>query len=404
MKKLILQSVCLLFIANVAIAQQWQVVTTPFSAFPGTRQSLYAKNDVVLVSDKFEGYSSVDAGKTWTLMNLPNAFQRPVALATTQKKLVAATYNQIFVSTDKGKTWSIDYATGVEEFVTQNNVVYGATSKGVVQYNETSATWEIVGLSGQDIRYINTDGKSLYAGIFLKNNYTTQRSGDNGKTWALITGAGVPFYVAKVGNTVYEGSFGSGISTSKDNGTTFGPDNLQSPPSSSSNDMVVIDDSLFVSFRGGPFDPSLGLYRYDAAKDTWTAKNAGLTNKNLVKLAYNGNGTLWAMQKDESASAGALYKIGIGKKTSSVIDHNRIAAESKLSVFPNPSTGFINLRMNQDEVPPIQIELYDLQGRLIESIKNNTGTSILFQKPIQGAYLLKCYFGEQYTVHNIVME
>lgn len=404
MKKSILQFLLFLFIANLASAQQWQAVTTPFNAFPVIDQSLFAKNDLVMTISKTDAYVSTDAGKTWLIATLPNALTKPSAVTATQKKLIVATLNEIYASTDNGKTWKIDYATdGVDQFTTIDNVVYGSTNKGVVQYNETKSAWEIIGLSGKNLNYLYSDTKVLYAGEFLNNNYTLHRSADKGKTWTVVTGLFIPKAVAKAGTIAYAGAIGSGLYTSPDNGITW-DGSVFGTPSDNVYDLVSIDDSLFVSYKGSSFDPALGLYRYDAVKDTWIAKNGNLPNKNLVKIAYNGNGTLWAIQQNETNTNGILYKVGIGKKTSGTTDKNLLAAESKMTIFPNPSMGIINLQMNKGENLPNQIDIFDLQGKLVESIKNNTNNSILLQKTIQGAYVIKSYFGEKYTIHNIVIE
>jgi hypothetical protein len=365
---------------------------------------LTAKNDVVMTISKGGlAQISLDAGKTWTQATLPDAFAQANKVAITAKKLIIATTNEIYGSSDNGKTWKVDYAaSGVNLFTTLGGVVYGATSKGVLVYNETTNAWEQVGLVGKTVNYIFSDNKNLYADESKNNVYTKYRSVDKGKTWTVITGFDVPRNMASSGITSYAGGVGMGVYNSKDNGLTWSG-SLFGTPSDDVNDMVAIDDSLFVSYAGATFQPALGLYKYNTKDDTWATRNNGLTDKNLVKLAYNGNGTLWAMQQNTTGFDGAMYKIGIGKKSNGVGISDILLNNNFVMLSPNPSNNIINIKL-LDNKTLTSLDIFDIQGKRVQNLEATNTLQIDVRSFPKGTYILKCNFSNEYTVNKFEVE
>jgi photosystem II stability/assembly factor-like uncharacterized protein len=405
MLKKLLPLILIIFSFMQGIAQQWQIVAAPFSTFPTIGHSLYAKNDIVMTIAKGnQAYTSIDAGKTWTLVTLPLATETANAVVSTQKKLIVASLNKIFASTDNGKTWQLDYnLNGVDQFAVIGNTVFGATDKGIISYNETSSKWEIVALSGKDINYVFYDGKILYAAEINNNKYTLQRSADKGKTWSAVIGLDVPRAMASAGTVNYAGNIGWGIYISDDSGANWSG-SIFGTPSDNVNDMITVNDTLFVSFRGATFQPSLGFYRYDAQNDAWKVKNNGLNNKNLVKLAYNGNGTLWAIQQNETGFDGAIYKIGIAKKVPGVSTEEQPLPMDGITLSPNPCRETLQLHLLHPEQAPLRAEIYDLQGKLVQKINEPYPNQIDVKPLHNGTYFLKSYFKEGFTVNKFVKE
>jgi hypothetical protein len=395
--------VMMLIISTFAQAQ-WTKVTTPFTTFPAVGQSLYAKDNTVLcVSSGNQANFSLDAGKNWTAITLPDIFAFPTQVAMTAKKMLVSTSNQIYASSDKGNTWKLDYnPSGANVFSVLQNTTFAATKNGIIAYNESSSLWESAGLTAKNIIHLENDGTNLFA-FELKSNgdYVTHRSADKGKTWTLPSNLYVPSGIAKAGNVLYA-TYGSsfGIATSIDNGVTWTQNNLTNLPSSVANAAISINDTLYVSFKGGAFDPALGFYRYDAKSNTWAKLNNGLaaTETNLVRLAYNGNGTLWAMQRGEFSSGGALWRNKIGKQT---VDSKQLVLDTAidLQLSPNPVTSVLYLTVSPDKVLT-GIKIMNLQGQTLLSQGNQQVIDIATLA--KGVYILEATTTEGSTRKRVI--
>lgn len=62
----------------------------------------------------------------------------------------------------------------------------------------------------------------------------------------------------------------------------------------------------------------------------------------------------------------------------------------EFSVFPNPSTEFVSLKIQNYKVEKLSYELYDVNGKLLESNQiQSSETKIVMTKYIRSAYFLK---------------
>jgi photosystem II stability/assembly factor-like uncharacterized protein len=385
---------------------QWTKITTPFSTFPSVEQSLYARGNTVLCVNKdSKAYVSLDAGKTWSIADLPDAFAFASKVSMTNKKLLVSKTNEIYASGDGGKTWKLDYNDyGARAFTVLQNSTFAATKNGIIAYNESTAKWEAAGLASKQINYLYNDGSNLFA-FELKSNgdYVTHRSADKGKTWTVPSNIYTPSAIVKAGNILYA-TYGSssGVATSDDKGVTWTQNSLSGLPNDAINDALAIDDTLYVSFKGGAFDPALGFYRYDAKGNTWAQLNKGLaaTETNLVRLAYNGNGTLWAMQKGESNTTGALWSYKLGKQN---VATKQLLLEADLRLSPNPATSTLRISSLHNMVLT-SIKIFNLQGQLLLSQDNPRSEEINISSLAKGMYLFVADSEEGKVVRRFVKE
>ncbi|MBL4604696.1 MAG: T9SS type A sorting domain-containing protein, partial [Flavobacteriaceae bacterium] len=78
-------------------------------------------------------------------------------------------------------------------------------------------------------------------------------------------------------------------------------------------------------------------------------------------------------------------------------------------LYPNPSSGIVNLQFQVISNDHVSIKLYDLAGRTV-SVKNYKNVSSLFNEEIEfaniasGLYLMKVLNGGKYSTHKIVIE
>ena len=79
------------------------------------------------------------------------------------------------------------------------------------------------------------------------------------------------------------------------------------------------------------------------------------------------------------------------------------------NLYPNPSNGNFNLEFNTESTENIEIQLYDLTGRLVKELQFSNITlrfseSISFQNTAKGFYVLKIKNGAKQTSRKLVIE
>ena len=69
---------------------------------------------------------------------------------------------------------------------------------------------------------------------------------------------------------------------------------------------------------------------------------------------------------------------------------NETSINLNLSVYPNPTTNFLNLKFDSEKLENLSYQLYDLQGKVIENNKvNDNSTKIKMEALPKAIYFLK---------------
>ena len=79
------------------------------------------------------------------------------------------------------------------------------------------------------------------------------------------------------------------------------------------------------------------------------------------------------------------------------------------NLYPNPSSGNFNLQFNAESTESVEIQLYDLTGRLVKELQFSNislrfSESISFQNTAKGFYVLKIKNGAKQTSRKLVIE
>ncbi|MDC3196052.1 T9SS type A sorting domain-containing protein, partial [Flavobacteriaceae bacterium] len=79
------------------------------------------------------------------------------------------------------------------------------------------------------------------------------------------------------------------------------------------------------------------------------------------------------------------------------------------NLYPNPSNGNFNLEFNTESTESVEIQLYDLTGRLVKELQFSNislrfSESISFQNTAKGFYVLKIKNGTKQTSRKLVIE
>lgn len=117
-----------------------------------------------------------------------------------------------------------------------------------------------------------------------------------------------------------------------------------------------------------------------------------------------GNWT-FEIQDSTAGNGGSLnnWSLNICGFQSLSIGTNQLAG---FSLFPNPTDGIFTIKFEGDDNYPVLIEIYDVQGRLVnkKSFVNGSNFSqeISIESTEQGVYFVKIQNGEQSTVKRII--
>jgi hypothetical protein len=242
--------------------ENWKSVRTGIAGYV----SAVVAKDTNLFAGTLSGtiFLSTNRGALWARVaetGLPAA--EIYALGLNGSKLVAATNNTIFVSTDDGITW------------TENNE----------------------GLTGLIINTASISGSNIVSGtdhgIYISTN--------SGQSWFHSIGPiqnSPVTSLCSIDTHLFAGTYGTGIYCSTNNGLSWSSAGFWS-----AGTMVALDNTLFAGIYGG------GVYRSTDFGMNWTPANNGLSNLNVIVLAQIDNKLL--LEGDStylSTDAGSTWK------------------------------------------------------------------------------------------------
>lgn len=75
---------------------------------------------------------------------------------------------------------------------------------------------------------------------------------------------------------------------------------------------------------------------------------------------------------------------------STTVGINETTINLELSVYPNPTTNFLQLKIESEQLENLSYQLIDLQGKVIESKKvSNTTTTVTMENLLPATYFLR---------------
>lgn len=172
-----------------------------------------------------ESHTSRDGGSTWEPIYLPSGY-RGSTLIGPQGKLYIADNQNLYVSSDTGKSWiSILGATNfISAMVVDRKgaIVVGVDSLGsigVERSTDGGTTWSLRPIS-EKVTVLAADSTGNLVAATDRGIY---RSTDDGDTWNLTAAPVIPFtsLVVSHGGEIYAGSSNQGVYRSTDNGVTW---------------------------------------------------------------------------------------------------------------------------------------------------------------------------------------
>ncbi len=118
----------------------------------------------------------------------------------------------------------------------------------------------------------------------------------------------------------------------------------------------------------------------------------GEFSRNLDLSAYNGQSIYIHFRHHNSNNQGVLYLDDIDLKNGSTTGLQSQSSKEKLSVFPNPSNGLINVNVElKSATDDVDLKVYTMTGNLIKeaSLNNNAQSQLDLSSLELGVYLLE---------------
>lgn len=199
----------------------------------------------------------------------------------------AGTENGIYLSTDKGHSWSPaknGFSTGtiINAFLIVGNDILAATNEGLFKSSNNGVLWERI-----DKDFTNWAVKALInvgTTIFAGTNDGMFISSDLGKNWVAagtgLVNAQVTSF-AVVNSTILAGIWGQGVAITTDKGASWTMPNT-GLKGNLIQSLAVIGTSVYATSLDS------GVFASNDNGITWMARNTGLTNLYTSTLIANG--------------------------------------------------------------------------------------------------------------------
>ena len=153
-------------------------------------------------------------------------------------------------------------------------------------------------------------------------------------------------------------------------------------------------ETLFVDFKPDGVNTEIGVVNVNSKDDFYTLPGFSywaIPYEDFVIVA-NGNFT------------NNIFKLGL---TTGISYENE---NLDINVYPNPSSGNINISFNTPQANPIALNIYTMEGELIQELYDQYFMEPVFNKSFDigsnpsGAYLIEIQIGENKYVENIILE
>ncbi len=274
----------------------------------------------------------------------------------------------IFRSTDYGKTWSIcSSVVGFMTFVTLGGngtpvMIFASTFYDVYFSSDSGNSWirardSGLGDTNDYVTAFTMIGTTLYAGEAFSGVYA---STDTGNTWTpRNTGLTIPTISAFAmnGSDLFAGtnlapSLSGGIFLSTDSGNSWKSASNGLQPSISINALAVSGNDIFAAVWDGDSGVFKGVFMSSDNGINWSNISEGLADSSVGSLAV-ADGFLFA------ATDSGIWRRPLSDFNQSGVAEGNAANSSSIQVFPNPAPKELQIMGGQTG----EVHLFDLMGR-----------------------------------------
>ena len=346
---------------------------------------------------------------TWIIYNdttssMPSNEVRSIALANdgtqwfgTKLGLVHKVGEQLTVYTTSNSNLPNDKINLLRKDV--NGTIWAGTDGGGIVKIPTSGAWEIIntsnsGLPDNKISSLEFQGSTTWIGT--TNGGLAKLDGAN---WTVYNQSNGDFLSDRIyalgiqGNDVFARLAEKPYKLNNNTWDTltgdFGLPNFYNRKIVFDNDGKAWFDKYFVVIDTVSVPDSViyqnqyALQSYNGTEiDTiFTSNNSGIAASRVFSLHMDGNGTLWIGCLGATAGRMSLYnRTGVPDFVASIDD---VFKSNEFTVFPNPSSDFVNFDIANDA----KVKVYDVLGNLISEVQGGYQNISSWKA---GIYILEC--------------
>lgn len=383
------------------------------------RYTQILRSGAILVSTRSQMIRSADAGKTW--VESSQGIQRmPItALHVARHLMLVGVGNTVYLSTDRGNSWTGSAIDGVDLDITafdddpSTGFIYAATSRYsyrstddgktwtrmMVRYStqtiavhpngtvysgasmkttDHGATWTYIGSAPSGLQHLAFRANGGLIGTAYHHEYTFRgrytpatgrvyRTTLDDTTWERIAAFGnkpATSVVSDNENIMYIGTESSGIYRSTDGGESWSPIGLPVPVYS-----LAMDESgeLYAGGAGR-------VYKITNDGTTWTTSKLGGDHRYATALAIDHEGFLLAsLEFPRSFPWYERESAGLVRTSMRITSTDRIwSAEPlsapRLSNFPNPFNASTLIQFFLEQQEEVLLEVYTMLGERVQTL------------------------------------
>jgi len=321
----------------------------------------HTNENVMYASSQYGSLNRSDDGG-WSFYDISpesdGPWVTPMAMDPSNNEYIYAGYTDIYKSLDGGMSWvnvTNGFAGGIEyDFIvvapSDGNYIYATMGTKVIKSTDGGATWSnIAGLplfsvTNTWIEVKEDDPNTIYATFSgYSANSKVYKSTDGGSTWTNITGTGLPNL--PVNCIVYE-KYNS-------------------------------DEALYIG-------TDVGVYYKNKNMSSWIPYNDGFPNVDVRELEIN-----YTIGKLRAGTYGrGLWETDLYSSPTSVGEKNTM---SGVAVYPNPSTGLVNINIPGNE--EALVDIINPLGQIVATqiVYANSPRNLNFDlaKQSRGVYFVK---------------
>lgn len=368
------------------MSAQWTGVTTPTIL---KSEAMTNSGNKLFITTADGVYSTTDEGQTWDTLNngIPvmagYIFSKSLALQDGDLYL-GTSFSTLYKSTDEGQNWTEAHANlfigGSPDhvFLFKNSVVMisaFAESGGLAYSTNNGQTWTLSTINGGGNKTTSRSIVEINGTLFAVTLGGVITSIDNGVSWDLITGGGLPGFGGLAG-TLFESNnnlimslYGTGTYLSTDMGVNW--TQISGPNGEQLAYMTCIEGNDNIVFMAGP----TGYYQSNNNGLTWISITDNITSQVTYSMRLVGT-TLFLND------LAGTHKREINVQSSTLTEKTAELFE----LYPNPAISIINIEVNKASA----YKIVNLLGSVVKEGSLMKGKNELIVDEIaKGNYFLK---------------